>query len=561
MLISPVTSALLMNDILIQSTQATSPENGRKWLFWDLKEAAGLLALSLVFVFITFRGTDPGKSAFLDLNPHPDCVEYAVVANRIYQGLGADLSINGFNFPSRYPVGFPLALALLHPLFGGSARAVIVWAPILFMVASLWAYYALLRRCAGRAAAWGGTLFYACNPCILLLAGGLYSESLLALLTVLFAGFFIETVETGASRPAILFGLLAGFSILVRTQVVITLPFFVVAWFWLSRHRFEIRPIVLAFCAGAPFAIALAVMQWRQFGSPLATGYAYHLQDLNLKLLSPGYLREDLGVYIPGLFFGRAMPGPSIRMPFVPLVLPFLALAGMFGAWRKGGGKAVIASVFFMGITFLFFCCYVFRDIRFFIQMLIVYFAWAGVGAAWLTNRIRQPWGTLALAGIVAVALAAPIGTRKTPAVFALRWREQPQSARLYLNFLGADLAMHRAAAGKAQPALFTAGNLALLDFYTDEFLFYPLSKSQEYARVSKIRAAFPETIDSLLVKNVPVYVTDMGVEQSEESLAFQQIKEDFELVAVPCPMEGAGLYRVIQRKQTLPGRGYWGGE
>ena len=558
-MISPGISALSMSDILIQSTQVTRPKNAWRWLFWDLKEAAGLLALSLVFVFITFRGTDPRQSAFLDLNPHPDCVEYAAVANRIYQGLGADLNINGFNFPSRYPVGFPLALALLHPLFSGSSRAVIVWAPILFMLASVWVFYALLRRCGGRAAAWGGTILYACNPCILLLAGGLYSESLLALLTVLCAGFFIEAVETGASRPAILFGLLAGFSILVRTQVVITLPFFVVAWLWLSRHRIEIRPMVLAFCAGAPFALALATLQWRQFGSPFATGYAYHLQSLNLKLLSAGYLREDLGVYIPGLFFGRAMPGPSIRMPFVPLALPFLALAGMFGAWRKNGGKAVIASVVFMGITFLFFCCYVFRDIRFFIQMLIVYFAWAGVGAAWIANRMRQPWGTLALAGIVAVALAAPIGTRKTPAVFAVRLREQPQSSRFYLNFLGADLAMHRATAGKTQPALFTAGNLALLDFYTDAFLFYPLSKGQEYARVSKIRAAFPETIDSLLLKKVPVYVTDMGVEQSEERLAFQQIKEDFELVAVPCPMEGARLFRVVQRKRVVPGRGYWG--
>ena len=563
-----------MSDILTQSTpsdQVTGPENARGWLRWNWKELVGLLAVSLAFVFVTFHGTDPGKSPFLDLRPHPDCVEYAAVASRIYQGLGVELSINGVDFPSRYPVGFSLALALLHPFFGGATRLVIVWAPILFLLASAWVFYALLRRLAGKPAAWAGTLLYVCNPCILLLAGGVYSECLLALLTVLYLGFFVEAVETGASRPAILFGVLFGFSLMVRIQVVVTLPFFVVAWLWLSRHRFEIRPMAMAFCGAAPFALALGILQWRQFGSPFVTGYAYHLDEFKVKLLSLGYLHLNLGYYIrgfflggelPGLSFGNEFPGLSMRLPFVPLALSILAIAGMFGAWRKGNARVVIASVVFMGITFLFFCCYLFRDIRFFIQMMIVYFAWAGVGAAWITSRVRQPWGSLALAGIVAIALAAPLGTRKTPAAFVMySLKAQPPSSQIYLNFLRIDYAIHKAVGNKTQTAFFTPGNLALFDFYTDEFLLYPVSKLQEYARVSKIQKAFPESIDSLLLKNVPIYITDMGAEQREETEAFQQIQEDFELAVVPCALEGgARLYKIVQRKQTVPGRGYWQG-
>ncbi|MGB8354742.1 MAG: glycosyltransferase family 39 protein [Chthoniobacteraceae bacterium] len=547
-----------MSDILTQSTQVTT----KGWLRWNWMEMAGLLVVSLAFVFVTFRGTDPAKSPFLDLRPHPDCVEYAAVASRIYQGLGVELSINGVDFPSRYPVGFPLALALLHPFFGGATRLVIVWAPILFLLASAWVFYALLRRLAGKPAAWAGVLLYVSNPCILLMAGGLYSECLLALLTVLYLGFFIEAVETGASRPAVLFGVLFGFSLMVRIQVVVTLPFFVVAWLWLSRHRFEIRPMAMAFCGAAPFGLALGILQWRQFGSPFVTGYAYHLEGFKVKMFAAEYPGLNIGYYLRGFLLGGTLPGFSMKMPFVSLGLPVLAIAGMFDAWRKGNSRVVIASAAFMGTIFLFFCCYLIRDIRFFIQMMIVYFAWAGAGAAWMASRVRQPWRAPVLAGIVAVALGAPLGTWKTPAAFTVRYvNAPPQRSQIYLNFLRIDYAIHKAVGDKTQTALFTTGNLALLDFYTDEFLLYPVSKVQEYARVSKIQKAFPESIDSLLLKKVPIYIADMGADQQEEIEAFLQIKEDFEVAAVPCPLEGGvSLYKIIQRKQTVPGRGYWEG-
>jgi len=539
------------------------PSAVRPWLRWNWKESLGLLVLSLLFIFLTYRGMDPQKSAFLDLNPHPDCVEYAVVASRIFHGMGADLEINGMNFPSRYPVGFPLALALLHPFFAGSTKAVIVCAPILFIVAALWLFYALLRRCAGPAAAWVGTLLFAANPCVVILGGGLYSESLLALLTVLCAGFFIDAVESGAARSAVLFGVFLGFSMLVRTQVVITIPFFLVARLLLSTRRADFRPILQAFFGAAPFLLALAVIQWWQFGSPFLTGYGYHLDPLKLKLLSPAYFRDDFGLYVSGLFLETPMPGPSIRMPFISLALPVLALAGMICAWRKCGSNAVLLSLLFGGITLLFFSCYVFRDIRFFIQVLLLYFAWAGIGAASIATMLPRRWRCPAIAGILAIALAAPLGTRKTPAAFAKLWREHPQQSGIYLDFVKIHRAILPAqsdVSSGTRPALITAENLVLLDFYTDEFLLYPLSASQEYARVPRIRAAFPDTIDKLLQKRIPVYVTDMGAAPGDDTVALGQIKEDFELTLVPCPMkDGASLYKIIQRKRTVPGRSYWG--
>jgi len=539
-------------------TELSDPPASRHWLRWSRADAAGLLVLSLLFVFFTFRGTNPEKSTFYDLNPRPDSVEYTVEASRIYHGLGADLVVNGNRFPSRYPLGFPLALAALHPLFGGSTKLVVIWAPILFTLASLWVFFTLIRHCAGPVAAWSGTILYATNPCVLILSKGVYSETLLALFTILTVGFFLQSLERGDFRSSLLFGICYGFSLLVRIQVIITAPVLLVGYLYLTRRRFDIRPLLYAVCGAAPFLLVQAIFQWDQFGSPLITGYSYHLKGLTL--FSKAYLAGGLKFYVPALFLGRNTACATYIWVFVPLILPVLTIAGMTYACIRGAHRAVVVSLVFTAITFFFFCCYLFTDVRFFLQVLLLFFAWSGVGIAWIAGRPCKSWKLLIPAAIVLIALFVPVGNRATPALFAETLRTTPQISYCYLDAREIYNTIRKDA--PSPPVLVTSENLAMLNFYSDEFVLYPLAKTQEYVRVSQIGRLFPETIDSLLKKNTPVYVTDLNAQGKWDLKALTELKEDFELQNLPCHLYGDfHLYKVIARKQSVPGRSYWGGD
>jgi hypothetical protein len=227
---------------------------------------------------------------------------------------------------------------------------------------------------------------------------------------------------------------------------------------------------------------------------------------------------------------------------------------------RGRGFKTIVLSVVFTAMMLGFFCCYLFKDVRFFIQVLILFFAWAGVGSAWITSRFKWPWRVLALMMIVAVYWEVPVGNRQSPALFYPRLRALAGKSYLYLNAREVFRSTRSDAPEGTHPVLVTAENLVLLDFYSPGLTLYPLSKNQEYARVPQIARMFPETIDELL-KKAPVYTTDLDTNWGLEAEAFKQFKEDFQLVEVPCHLYGdSHLYRVIQRKQTIPRRRYWGG-
>ena len=74
----------------------------------------------IVALFLACVVRDPRSDElpFRSFHPLPDAIEYAVGAASLNAGRGLMLTINGHPIPSRYPLGFPLVVALCYRLLG-----------------------------------------------------------------------------------------------------------------------------------------------------------------------------------------------------------------------------------------------------------------------------------------------------------------------------------------------------------------------------------------------------------------------------------------------------------
>src|SRR5205814_2867607 len=80
---------------------------------WQNRRAsAGLLLFlcALVFYYFAVLRIDFHKTAFLDLDPYPDAVEYFAQANSLVRYRAPTIEIGYDRLPSRYPPGYPILM-------------------------------------------------------------------------------------------------------------------------------------------------------------------------------------------------------------------------------------------------------------------------------------------------------------------------------------------------------------------------------------------------------------------------------------------------------------------
>lgn len=220
----------------------------------------------------------PATHAALALRqqPFPDSAEYADGAWQLAHGhryvTFVDERRGTFGRvgrPPRYPFGTSVALAPFAAVIPGFPHDVQVGARaismlyVLVVVAAAW----LLG---GRLAAILAAIFVGTSPFAEVTSGLILSDPLAALLTVAIAICLIRP------RPALVCfaGGLAGALVCVRLLGVVALPALLLA---VPGRRLRLA----ALACSTPCILALALYQWRTFGSPFLTGYSYWVPGLH----------------------------------------------------------------------------------------------------------------------------------------------------------------------------------------------------------------------------------------------------------------------------------------
>jgi 4-amino-4-deoxy-L-arabinose transferase-like glycosyltransferase len=331
------------------------------------------------------------------LGPVPDAPSYAYQAIQIAAGnlftipavgeVGQNASAAGM-FPSRYPPGFSLVLSVFAALKPGSLNAVLLGSALV-SVALFVAVALVTARIFGWWAALIASLTVLATPFIWHSATIVMSDAFGGLLAVIVMWLTWETLRTppgsaASRRWLIALGFTLGFSVFSRLAL-----FVLVVAAMLAIRRWKALLIIVV--AAAPWAIALALYQWRAYGSPLESGYGYWLPGLQEFSLSSPFTLNPPGdgpyIYpdqLNGALFQWTCPcttaDPASALSHTPPVLtypasliglywvvipPLLGIAGIAWTWihrRKRIAQFVAALVV---VNVLFFLFYFDQGVRF----------------------------------------------------------------------------------------------------------------------------------------------------------------------------------------------------
>ena len=308
--------------------------------------------------------------------PFPDAISYTREAVAISEGNGfkvnfderlgpSGIDMGGESyFSTRYPPGFPVALALFA-LMGGEGG--VQWGSRFVVVLLAIAVAVLAFAIGGALASCLASVFVAISPFATEASSLVLSDAFGALLTLLALGSIIvfkKMKDRGKSGDAILLclGAICGFAIFSRIALVILLIGAMIVF----PTRKSLRLVLLG---ASPFLILLAGYQWVEFGAPWRTGYSLFVQGINeFSLAYP--LRQNLfgerGFIFSDRLGGSLMRwtcpcdefGPMGKAPsalfypavgiglywvFFPPFVGLVAIASLF--WKRHESSAKFATV------------------------------------------------------------------------------------------------------------------------------------------------------------------------------------------------------------------------
>jgi hypothetical protein len=311
-----------------------------------------------------------------------------------------------------YPPGLPLLMAV--SLFVAGDNGPYLVAPLMAALAVLGTYALGARlhsRCAGLVAA----ALFAASPIVLFQAVQPMSDVPVTALWVLAVVLALAPVRHGAVAA----GACAGLAILTRPNL---LPFVLVLLL--------ARPALVPFTAGLLPAIgALALVNWRLYGSPLASGYGDAGELFSFANVAPNAVA----------YAGRLAQGewPAIVLAVVSLIIVALIRP-------KADATTTVAAaplVYALAATLIVLVCYlpygVFAEwsyLRFLLPAFPFVFVAAGALVAQALTRLPATLrGIVPLAALTAVC-AANIETARREQAFNLhRYEGRYRDAGLYL--------------------------------------------------------------------------------------------------------------------------------
>jgi 4-amino-4-deoxy-L-arabinose transferase-like glycosyltransferase len=319
------------------------------------------------------------------LGPSPDAQSYAYQALQIAAGNFFTIPAvgevgqnpNGLGmFPSRYPPGFSLILSLAALVRPGSLNAVLLGSALI-SVALLVAVALVTARIFGWWAALIAALAVLATPFIWHSATIVMSDAFGGLLSVIVVWLTWEVLRKAPGSIAsrwwlVALGFTLGFAVFSRLALLVLVVAAVLA---IRRWR----SLLVIVASAAPWALILALYQWRAYGSPLETGYGYWLPGLQeFSLFSPlGFNPPGDGPYIyPDMFNGvlfewaRSCTTPAISCTppiltypasllglYWVVIPPIFGVAGFVWTWihRRERFAQFVAALILVNLLFFFF--------------------------------------------------------------------------------------------------------------------------------------------------------------------------------------------------------------
>lgn len=333
---------------------------------------ANLAALTLTTLLIGLLaiGTLPHPVASRVPGPLPDAPDYAYGALALLHGRYT-VSWDGPARTPRYSPGFPLLLIPAVALGGVAAAVWVAWLALLGLAA------------ATAALAWRGGGCWAAPLAVVLLVGATPLRLAGVVMSDLPSAALIVAellLLTASGRPLAITaaGAVAGLLIWIRPANAVLVLAGCAALLALPRWRRTV-PIYLA--AVVPFVAALALWQWRIYGTPLQTGYqatgATFDGSHHLAALFDWRAAFQLPPNISDLRFGGAKLPNALAYPLALLgvggyffSLPGLGLVGLCGLLRLARQRGTTGALCryalaVMALVLAVYLAYPFQEARF----------------------------------------------------------------------------------------------------------------------------------------------------------------------------------------------------
>jgi len=250
-----------------------------------------------------------------------------------------------------YPAGLPLAIAPVR-LLGGELAAYLV-VPLLGAVA-VFATYGAGARLHSRSAGLAAALLLATSPIVLFQVVQPMSDVAVTAWWTLALLFALSPLPNGPLAA----GATAGLAVLTRPNLLplVAVVALAVMNFPRGRHERRLRRgRLIGFAAGIiPAVGAQLLMQWRLYGSPLASGYGTASDLYALSNIAPnavGYAQRMLLGEAPALLLaaaalvvlasrrGRSVDAPPLKGPLILATIAFAIVVasylpyGVFAQW------------------------------------------------------------------------------------------------------------------------------------------------------------------------------------------------------------------------------------
>jgi len=402
--------------------------------------------LGAILALVTLIDRSAGLRRGVELMPWPDGLEYAASAVNLANGRGAVLHFGGYSYPSRYTAGYPLILEFFYRSFGGHVSMLPVASWILGML-SIVGIFIVTRVLFGRVAGAIAALTLALSPVFITYSSLVMSDVPTLFVTICAALMLVVAASDYASQspkwirmsPWLMFGLLAGFSMIIRqTNAVILAGLALCVVMVPLEHRADNRGLPGLVKAAIAIAIGFAIpVAWQlhqnaiHLGSAFASGYAWWVPEVYgamgrtfsaAFLFGPTMPRNPHGnvlVYATTLLGLDGMLGDrgNARYFLYPFAAAAFAIVGFIAIFRAPGAPTARRLMWFglgylVALTWLY-CFYLFTDIAFILPAAFVLFIAAGSGATManrsmrdvLRNRNRTAGQLAAAAGVIVLDL------------------------------------------------------------------------------------------------------------------------------------------------------------
>jgi len=433
------------------------------------------MAILLLMLLI---GRFAGSRRGFELMPWPDGLEYAASAVNLANGRGAVLHFGGYTYPSRYTGGYPLILEFFYRIFGGEVPLLSVATWILAMLSVVYIYFlarvlfahALYVRATAAIAA----LLLALSPVFITYSSLVMSDLPTLFVTISAALTLAIAAADEASKPLswwpmsrwVVFGMLAGFSTIVRPTNATVLVGFAVCVVMVPLEKRDLSSLIKA---GIAVTIGFAIpVAWQlhqnsiNLGSAFASGYSWWVPEVygeDGKTFSIAYLfgptmpRNPHGnviVYAITLLGLDGMLGDrgDARYFLYPFAAAVFAIFGFIATFRAG--TATTRRLMWFGLGYLaaltgLYCFYLFTDVAFILPGAFVLFIAAGAGTAvanrWmrevLGNRNRSAGQLAAAVGVIALDVLLVVSLASE---VAARLSAQPASSVMVESLLDSTL-------------------------------------------------------------------------------------------------------------------------